>query len=208
MKKLFVGVYNPSIILTYIGVYCSVAGMGLLLAASPSDSADPLRWTMILFVIAGICDLFDGRIARLCKRTDIEKRFGIQLDSLADTISFVALPASILLFVTNADLLSILIACFYTFAGIMRLGWFNVTTEENPGYFRGLPVTYSAVLFPILYVIWTWLSLPCIEAAFQGLFALVGLLFILNFRMKKPRLVGSILFGLLAIATVIALIIL
>lgn len=208
MKKLFLGIYNPSIILTYVGVFCSLAGMGLLLAADRTDPTDALKRAMILLVIAGVCDLFDGRVARMCKRNETEKQFGIQLDSLADIISFVAFPICILFFVTGFDLLSLPIACFYAFAGIMRLGWFNLTTEENIGFYRGLPVTYAAVIFPIAYVILQLLALSFAEPIFETLFAVVGLLFILNFKMKKPKLLGSLLFALLAVATVIALIVL
>ena len=209
MKKPFIGVYNPSIILTYVGAFAAISGMGLLLSEYEHvGCAHALKWPMILLVIAGVCDLFDGRIARMCKRTDLEKQFGIQLDSLADTVSFVAYPACMLLFVTRADALGIAIACFYTFAGIMRLGWFNVTTETNRGIYYGLPVTFAAALFPILHVIWSLFSLSYQAVAFKIAFAVVGLCFILNFKLKKPGLIGAICFVLLGIATVTALILL
>ena len=41
--------------------------------------------------------MFDGKVARMCKRTEEEKQFGIQIDSLADTINFIALPVVIML---------------------------------------------------------------------------------------------------------------
>lgn len=208
MKKLFLGVYNPSIILTYVGVFCAAIGMGILFAADRLGSTDALKVAMILCVVAGVCDLFDGRVARLCKRTEQEKQFGIQLDSLADVLSFVAFPVCMLIFAAGMNPISIAIACFYIFAGIMRLGWFNVTTEENIGCYRGLPVTYAAVIFPIGYVILRLTDLPCAGVIFEALYLIVGLLFILNFKMKKPKLIGSLLFALLAVATVIALILL
>ena len=142
MKKPFLGVYNPSIILTYLGVFFSVTGMAILFSTERADASENMKWVLILLVLAGICDMFDGLVARRCKRTEKEKQFGIQLDSLADTVSFVAFPACILLFMCGLDVAGIIIAFFYIFAGIMRLGWFNVTTEENKGVYQGMPVTF------------------------------------------------------------------
>ena len=206
MKKIFLGVYNPSIILTYIGVFCALIGMGNLLAIGQGKSVDALQLSMLILVCSGVCDLFDGRVAGLCKRNDMEKKFGIQLDSLADVISFVAFPACTLLFVTGFCALGIVIACFYIFAGIMRLGWFNVTAEESGGYYRGLPVTFAAVVFPIFFVCLKLLGSADVVWLYEVAFVILALLFILNFRFKKPGLIGSILFLLLAIATAVALI--
>ena len=36
--------------------------------------------------------MFDGVVARKCKRTEDEKRFGVELDSLVDVVNFVVLP--------------------------------------------------------------------------------------------------------------------
>ena len=44
-------------------------------------------------LISGICDMFDGKVARKCKRNKKEKMFGIEIDSLADTVNFLLLPA-------------------------------------------------------------------------------------------------------------------
>ena len=47
-------------------------------------------------MLAGLLDAFDGRIARTkANRTDAEKRFGIQIDSLNDLVCFGVLPAAI-----------------------------------------------------------------------------------------------------------------
>lgn len=180
MKKPFIGVYNPSIWLTYIGVFCAIFGIRTLLSSQNMDLV------MISFILSGVCDMFDGRVARHFKRTEQEKQFGIQLDSLADTVSFVAFPAAILLSVTQCSFLSVITACFYVFAGIMRLGWFNVTTEENRGVYQGLPVTFSALVFPLSYLILRLLDFDIFHIVYPVLVACVGLMFILNFRVKKP----------------------
>ena len=201
MKNRLIGIYNPTIILTYIGVFCAVLGMGSL----HGIEADRLDTAMILLIVSGVCDLFDGLVARQFKRTEQEKQFGIQLDSLADTVSLVVFPATILMTVAGINVLSAAIACFYVFAGIMRLGWFNVTTEENKGFYQGLPVTFAAGLIPLCYLILK-LTVPVVMAAvFPVIFACIGLLFILNFKMKKPGLKVLLVVTLVAVAVIIGL---
>ena len=199
MKKTFVGIYNPSIILTYFGVFSAVAGMGMVLLGGEMNRA------MIFLVIAGICDMFDGAVARRFKRTEQEKQFGIQLDSLADTLSFVAFPAAILMKAVGVSIISVVVACFYAFAGIMRLGWFNVTTQENKGFYQGLPVTFSAMIFPACYLILRLLNVAYLKTVFPVLFACVALLFILNFKLKKPGIKALIVVAFVAVAVIVGL---
>lgn len=206
-KKIFLGVYNPSIILTYISVFCSLYGIGMLLLPREGSVTNEVVLSMILLVVAGVCDMFDGRVARLCKRTDKEKEFGVQLDSLADTVSFVVFPAVILLYVTQMHIISVVIAMFYVFAGIMRLGWFNVTAEENKGYFFGLPVTFAALIFPAFHLVAQFTHLSVRDYVYQILYAVIAIAFISNFKLKKPGLVFSIVMILAAIVVITCLIV-
>lgn len=204
MKKRFIGVYNPTIWLTYIGVFCAVIGIGLLLD-TPAAFSQRMDAVMILLILSGVCDMFDGAVARCFKRTEQEKQFGIQLDSLADTVSFVAFPAVILLRVTQFSVLGAAIACFYVFAGIMRLGWFNVTAGENKGFYRGLPVTFSAPIFSLCYTVLRLVNTEYLHIVYPALFACVGLLFILNFKLKKPGMKVLLLFAGAAVAVIVGL---
>ena len=204
MKKAFFGVYNPSIILTYLGVFSSFTGIALLM--SKDLSAMP---NVFIFLIFSACfDMFDGPVARRCKRNEKEKEFGIQLDSLADTISFTAFPAFIMLKFTGVHILSLLIAFFYAFAGIMRLGWFNITTSENIGMFQGLPVVYSALIYPVLYLMLTYLHVKNYGIFFAAASIIISLLFISNFKMKKPSLKAVLMFAALAVTVIILLLML
>ena len=80
-KKLIFGVYNPSIILTYISVFCAIVGMAHLMKSETIDSFNYMRVAIPLLIASGVCDMFDGAVARRCKRTDKEKEFGVQLES-------------------------------------------------------------------------------------------------------------------------------
>ena len=85
-----IGKWNKSVILTYFGL--TVAILGILLVLFGIN----IKYAFICLIVSGICDLFDGTIARRCKRTKEEKAFGIELDSLVDVSSFIALPLVIL----------------------------------------------------------------------------------------------------------------
>ena len=83
-----IGIYNYTVVLTYIGMLSGFAGITFAMH-------DNLHSALICLVIAGVCDMFDGKIASTMDRTQREKRFGIQIDSLSDLISFGVLPAVI-----------------------------------------------------------------------------------------------------------------
>ena len=76
------GVYDYTVILTYISLWISIGGMMLSLNGH-------LDLAVLCLALSGLCDMFDGKIARTKKdRTEIEKRFGIQIDSLCDIVSW------------------------------------------------------------------------------------------------------------------------
>ena len=200
MKKLFFGIYNPSIILTYVSVFCSLCGMALLQQAAPH-----IPTVLVLLIAAVCCDMFDGRVARLCKRTQQEKDFGIQLDSLADTVSFVVFPALLILKLSGFSLLSFLAGGLYLFAGIMRLGWFNITADANPGMFQGLPVAYVVLVYPLLYLALVFSHSAHMGAWFLLAEAGLSLLMIGNFHMKKPGLKVLLAFTALAVLVTVVL---
>ena len=84
-----IGFYNYSVILTYISLISSVFGMSQAIHG---------RFKVAVFCLAlsGLCDMFDGKIARSMKnRTEDEKSFGIQIDSLCDVVCFGIFPAMI-----------------------------------------------------------------------------------------------------------------
>ena len=116
----FIGIYNYTVILTYLSVICAVIGM--VLSAKGHFGA-----AVICLMLCGICDAFDGTVARSKKdRTEDEKAFGIQIDSLCDVISFGVYPA-VLCFHLGADgIVGILCMCTYVLCAVIRLAFFNV----------------------------------------------------------------------------------
>ena len=82
---MFIGYYNKSIILTFIGLFFSIFGINFCLNGD-------IEIALILMIISGICDCFDGYVASLVKRNDKEKLYGVELDSLVDTVCFGVFP--------------------------------------------------------------------------------------------------------------------
>jgi CDP-diacylglycerol--serine O-phosphatidyltransferase len=95
---------------------------------------DEIRNAIVCLMISGFCDTFDGRIARLKKRDARELNYGIQIDSMADLISFGALPAAIAFAVSRqhdaVGAPSVVIAAIYVLATLIRLSYFNAIELE------------------------------------------------------------------------------
>ena len=194
-----IGKWNKSVIVTYVGMLLSVASMFLLMAGLN-------RFAMMCFMGAGICDLFDGTIARMCKRTEEEKSFGIQLDSLVDVVSFIALPVVLLITVCGVKWYSVTACALYVLFGVCRLAYFNVCQEENEDkdspikYYTGLPVTYAAMIFPLLYLSSIWLDIAVTGYILCSAMAVMAVLFVMKLKFIKPGKKGYIFLMLLAIA--------
>ena len=187
MKKFFIGFYNYTVVLTYISLISAVLG---IIAASRG------HYTLaVLCVLAsGVCDAFDGAVARTKKnRTDDEKSFGIQLDSICDVISFGVTPAMICYFMGVNRGLGLVVVIFYILAALIRLSFFNVLeikrqSQEGGGvtkYYRGLPVTTISIIFPIIYLFKFLLINRSFLLLLHIMLLTVGVLFILDFKIKK-----------------------
>lgn len=190
MNQYFIGVWNLANCVTYLGIGAAV--IGIFYAENP-------RIAMLMLLIAGICDLFDGRVARMFPRTEVEKRFGIQLDSFADTVSFVILPAVFLL-AQSHTFYSALIAIAYVFAGVTRLCWFDITTDGATKYFQGMPVTFIALLLPLLYAVAALAKAGDVTWIAAAVMIAMAVLFVANIPVKKPGAKGAVVLLVIAIA--------
>lgn len=103
-----------------------------------------------LIVLAGVADMLDGRVARV---TQTGSRFGAELDSLVDVISFGVAPALIVYHLFLADgTWSWIASFFYVMGAAVRLARFNV---EQGGHakvaFHGLPSPASGMTLATFY---------------------------------------------------------
>ena len=197
---MFIGEYNKAVVLTYLGVVFGI--LGFMFAFSGN-----FMYAMVCLLTAGVCDAFDGKVARSCERTEDGKRFGIEIDSLADTINFVVLPIVIFFNMGMNSWYHIIIYVLYALAGIIRLAYFNVLAfkEDNfkpVDYYTGLPVTTVSFFFPFVYAFSRLLPTSMMQWIFTGMTLLIAFLFVFNFKIKKPK--GKTLYIFLGIAIIMA----
>ena len=200
-----IGVYDYTVLATYVSLAFGVSG---ILAAMNGRVSQAL----LCLAISGLLDAFDGRIARTKKnRTEQEKRFGIQIDSLNDVVCFGVLPGVIGASLGSGEWWLRGSVLFYILAALIRLAYFNVTEEERQSatnehrkYYLGVPVTSAAFVAPIFWVLPLRFGLAPAAPYAVGL-TLLGLLFITPLRIPKPGLKGIFCMILLGTAEVFSL---
>jgi CDP-diacylglycerol--serine O-phosphatidyltransferase len=89
----------------------------------------------IFIFIAAIFDLLDGRVARKLK---VNSEFGVELDSLADIVSFGVAPALLFHSISAPSILTSLAFILFPTMGALRLAKFSA--KPTIGYFKGLPI--------------------------------------------------------------------
>ena len=205
---MFIGVYNLSVLLTYLGVCFAVFGMYLAITGN-------IPAAVMCLILAGVCDMFDGYVARKCKRTEDEKKFGIQIDSLADTVSFGVFPIILGLSMGFNNVLCIVIYILYGLGAVIRLAYFNVLAEEkvhilNFGkkkkkvtYYYGLPVTTIAMILPFVYNFNIFFNESLFSKIYPISMLLTAVLFVLNFKIKKPSGIWYAFCTILAIMEIV-----
>lgn len=195
-----------------------VFGFGSMIYSSQANFVHA-SW---LIVAAGVCDLLDGRIARMAKATS---PFGVQYDSLSDLTSFGIAPGVLIYHysiqpnIYSAENMNfgIALAAIYVICAALRLARFNVTAEESSssasascvrkGYFQGLPspvaagLVVTAVLFQKDMAVFPEFVF---EKILVALGLLTGLLMVSNvpfpsFKELKPKSKGNLalMFGII-----------
>ncbi|SUJ19899.1 CDP-diacylglycerol-serine O-phosphatidyltransferase [Sphingomonas paucimobilis] len=167
--------------------------------------------TMIM--VAAVLDGLDGRIARLLRG---ESRFGAELDSLSDAISFGVAPALILYLWSLWTLprigwiAALLLAVFCA----LRLARFNSQLDvvdqprKTAGYFTGIPAPAGAGLSMLPLYLWFWtgepfFASPLLVAPWVTLIALLMVSSVATFSWTSFRLRRNVRFEVLAIIVLV-----
>ncbi len=200
-----IGFYNYTVILTYISLLISSVGIGFAATGDPFTA-------LFCLMASGVCDMFDGMIARTRKKsTEEEKRFGIQLDSLCDIVCFGVLPASvgIALAEGQSTLLQAVswgFGALFILGALIRLAYFNVTEETRQAteggrrtHFMGVPVTTAAVIFPLTYALSVLAPAPVAPWLYPALILITAIAFITPVKVRKPHTVGLAVLGLIGL---------
>ncbi len=144
--------FNIANLITFGNIACGVAAM-YLIQQNNFFAAIVLAW------IAGAFDIADGKVAR---KYNLSTEFGIQLDSFADFLSFVVMPAFLLFYAVKyytglsgtAEVILGLVFIWYIISGLRRLVEFNLKVDagEVAKYFEGVPTPLGAILLWLVYL--------------------------------------------------------
>ena len=142
--------------------------------------------------------MFDGAVAATKVRTVSQKRFGIQIDSLSDLLSFGILPGLFVYMLSEQDALTGFICALFVLCALIRLAYFNVLEEERQSQttekrkiYMGVPVTTVALLLPLVYMVYEYKGFSH-RACFPVFLVLLGIGFLSPIEIKKPGIVGKI----------------
>lgn len=204
---MLLGYYDYTVILTYCGMLSAFAG--ILNAVNGN-----FRLSLIFLMFTGFCDMFDGAVASTKDRNKSEKRFGIQIDSLSDLISFGVLPAVFVYMYSEKTALSAIASSLYLLFALIRLSYFNVleeerqdSTSESRSEYLGVPVTTSALLLPLVYLLYEGGIIRNI-LWFSVIILVLGKFFVIAVKVRKPHTLGKIIMLLLGISEAVGLMLL
>ena len=199
-----IGYYNYTVILTYLGLTSSIIGIYYSMEYHPFIG-------ILCLLFSGLCDMFDGKVARTKKRSKQEKDFGIQLDSLSDLVCFGILPITIGYSISLESPAYLPIFVLYVLGALIRLAYFN--TLENIRQeksdlvltsYTGLPVTSVALILPFLYIFKN--IIPYFAFVYLAALLIITILFVSTIKIKKPTFKTMLIFiaiGLLELLLII-----
>ena len=180
-RRRFNAVPFRVILPNFVTLMSLCAGLTAMRLAVEGD--DKLDRAVIAILIAAVLDGLDGRIARLLKATS---RFGAELDSLADFVSFGVAPGFVLYMYGLHDLSSFgwIVMLVYAMACALRLARFNVMIDDpnrpdwQKNFFVGIPAPAGAlaVLLPVYLHLLGLVRAPgfaVVEAAYVVFIALM-----------------------------------
>ena len=206
-----IGFFDYTVILTYLSLISASCGIMVAL----NGSGHPYIGTFFL-LFCGLCDAFDGKVARTKKnRSQAERSFGVQIDSLSDLVAFGVLPAAIgsamlrwsaLMHLVYGTPLErplefgwMVILILYILAAMIRLAWYNVTEEERQKaedgvrkYYTGLPVTSSALIFPVILLL-QYVIPTDVTPVYFATAVICAIAFLSPFQIRKPGLRGVLI---------------
>ena len=206
-KPPFIGYYDYWVVLTYFSILSAVVGIYFAFDGN-------IKYAIFCMMFSGLCDTFDGRVASLKKRDNVQLNFGVQIDGMADLISFGVLPAAMLYSLGQINgsfgITNAIIPAIYVLAAFIRLAYFTATEAESKDdngkreYFEGLPTTSVALLIPIVYSLSNVLQ-ASLFSVFSVMLAVISVLFVLRVKVPKPSMRTQIILCLAGVAILISM---
>ncbi len=200
---MFIGYYSIANGVTLFGLISSITAC--FLAANGN-----IKFAVYMLFLAGLCDIFDGRIARATQnRTPKQEYYGVQLDSLCDVISFGVTPCFIAFSFGFKGWLDVLIYGIFIICGAIRLAYFNMLANFKPQnknkFYRGVPIPVSTIVITVLFLLTTFIKASVTVWFFRIALLALAISYILNIKIRKPNLKQG---GIILLAEIILLLIL
>ena len=197
-----IGFYDYTLVLTLLSLVSAVFGMTQAIEGHA-------KVAILCLAVSGLCDAFDGKVARTKKnRTDDERSFGIQLDSLCDMVAFAALPAAICYLLGVRGYLGCIAISYYCICGIIRLSYYNVMEinrmqmdEPTQKVYYGLPITSITIILPMVFLLELVIPEDIFPVLLIAMLFVVGTCFILDFKIYRPG--KLVLLGLVVVMAVV-----
>lgn len=194
----------------------AVTALALCSGLSSIRFAMDAKWeiAVLMVLLAAVLDGIDGRIARLVHG---ESRFGAELDSLSDAISFGVAPALILFMWTlnSVPRVGWLVALVYALFCALRLARFNAQIDstdqphKSAGFLTGVPAPAGAVIAMVPLYLWlstdeAWFRSPWVVAPWLALSALLMVSSLATWSGSALKLRQRIRFEAIAVIVVLA----
>lgn len=131
----------------------TIAGLTAAVLGAVCSARGLLAWAVVALLASGLCDLFDGFVARRLTRTEEGRTFGARLDTIVDVCAFGMAPAALLHAAGLARPWELAVVVVFVACAAWRLAYFDtVGLATAPGgrrTFTGLPTTFTALALPL-----------------------------------------------------------
>jgi phosphatidylserine synthase len=175
-------VYDRANLLTLTGLVLGVLSISFSAQGLYAAAMTALLWALF-------CDWFDGPLARrMIDRTDDDRAFGAQLDSLVDIVCSGVAPAMFLIFIGDFSPWFLPGAFLLVVAGALRLAHFNVFSHDD-GAYNGLPIDSNIIVVTALFPFRELLGHVTFSWVLYVAVVTLAILNVAPFRM--PKLIGG-----------------
>lgn len=160
-----------------------------------------VAYAVVALMISGLCDLFDGLVARRLNRDELQREFGGHLDTVVDACSFGFAPVVLMHSAGMTSIPHTAVLVTFVCCTVWRLAYFEtvgLTSDGSTRYYSGLPTTYVALVLPLAFLPGffdgDWLAISLTVAAVGLALAMVS-----SISIRKPGGVSYVFFLLLAV---------